>query len=116
MLTLICGLPNAGKTTLSRRFANVVQVDEVRRRRDVLQAVAAADDVCVEGVFERRSERLAVLRAYEGTRTRCILVDESAAESIARERRGRPAWALRACAQRFERPSADEGWGELLVL
>ena len=30
-ITLICGLPNAGKTTYSRQFENVIHLDDFRK-------------------------------------------------------------------------------------
>ena len=115
MLTLICGPPNAGKTTLSRGFTDVVHVDEVRRPHDVLARVAASDSICVEGVFARASERERLLRAYGRPDARCIWLDVDERTSVAREARGRPAWALRACARDFEPPTLAEGWLEVMT-
>lgn len=115
VLTLICGLPNAGKTTYSKRFENVVHLDEERRTANVCEKVKGAGDVVVEGVFASRPQRERLIRAYGG-RCRCIFIDITLDECIRREDRGRSDFILRNAYKHFTPPTLDEGWDEIEVV
>ena len=114
MLTLICGLHNAGKTTYSQRFDRVVHLDELGTYDAVYDAVGGIrGDVAVEGLFPRSRHRRKLLEAYDG-RARCIWLDTPLDECIRREARNRPLFAIRHCAGIFEPPTYDEGWDEIV--
>lgn len=116
MLTLICGLPNAGKTTYSGQFANVLHLDEIGRTGRVADMVRGmTEDVTIEGVFGTVESRKRLVEAYDGP-TRCVFLDVPFDEILRREDRGRAEWLLRNAAKRFTPPTYDEGWDEIEVM
>ena len=110
MLTLICGHPNAGKTTYSERFENVLHFDEyLGRYADGYAIAAGMDDVVVEGLFQKRKTRLELLDALADHSPKvCIWVDTPTEVCKAR-----PDFKGRA---RMEPPTLDEGWDEMIVI
>lgn len=116
MLTMICGLPNAGKTTLSERYENALHQDEIGTISNVIKAIEQIDDdVIIEGYFGKCEERKNVLSAYNG-KTKCLFIDISVEESIRRENRNRHPQILRNAARFFEPPTFDEGWNEIIII
>lgn len=110
MLTLVCGLPNAGKTT---GYPDALHQDELGAIENVCAAVSQLDgDAVVEGYFPTADGRRRVREAYGGA-ARCVFIDITAEESIRRERRNRPAGVLRNAARFFEPPTYAEGWDEI---
>lgn len=115
MLTLICGIPNAGKTTFSQRFNNVIHFDDVQKTFVVCEMVSNEDDVCVEGAFLDSRRRRKIAEAYKGKKV-CIWLNTPLDECIARENRGRQKGLFRICADGFEPPTYAEGWDEIIVI
>ena len=116
MLTLICGLPNAGKTTYSKRYDNALHQDDIGTIDRIIKAIGQTDgDVFIEGYFGRKDQRSRVRSSYQG-RARCIFIDISVEESIKRENRNRNAQILRNAARFFEPPTYDEGWDEIIII
>ena len=115
MLTMICGLPNAGKTTFSRRFNNVLHQDDIGIISRIVNIIRPMDDVILEGYFGRKAERDRVRTAHHGY-ARCIFLDISVEESIRRENRNRHPQILRNASRFFEPPTLDEGWDELIII
>lgn len=114
MLTLICGLPNAGKTTYTKRFENAMHQDDIGTR--VIDAIReAAGDVVIEGYFGTSDIRRKAINAHNG-HAKCIFIDISAEESIRREDRNRHPQILRNAARFFEPPTYSEGWDEIIVI
>ena len=110
MLTLICGHPRAGKTTYSKRFDNVIHLDEVHSTQKVIQKIRTiSGDVVVEGIYYRPTERRELIKAYKGNRTRCICLNTS---KEVREQR---------CGHRIKHdypfllPTYEEGWDEIII-
>ena len=116
MMTLICGLPNAGKTTYSGQFGNVIHMDEEKKLSSVCEKVAKMEDVVVEGVFGKRAQRARVMDAYRGGIRKCVFIDITIDECIGREDRNRPEFILRNAYRLFEPPTLEEGWDELEVI
>ena len=121
MLTLICGIPNAGKTTYSSRYENVIHMDEVIPKKrglayeEVCDMISHNDDVCVEGVFVAARTRRKLCEAHDGKKV-CIWLNTPIEECIAREDRGRGTGIIRSCADFFEEPTLDEGWDEIIII
>lgn len=91
MIILICGLPNAGKTTFSARFSKVVHFDECPMpRREVFEQIIAKaqGDICAEGVCNSSKSRLSFLHAVSHKQERkvCIWLDTPLEECIRREK------------------------------
>lgn len=116
MIVLIIGLPNAGKTTYSERFENVLHLDDFPPSKflNCNEAVRkAVDDVVVEGIYNLRCRRERLLEAYQGNgRKVCIWIDTPADVCVGRENRGRHEQVVRA--HLFQPPTYDEGWDEII--
>ena len=108
MLTAIVGNPNAGKTTYSQRFKNVLHFDDYLGRYAEGYAVAAnMEDITVEGLFQSRNTRIELLDALAHHSPKvCIWIDTPAEVCKAR-----PDFKGRA---RMEPPTLDEGWDEII--
>ena len=113
MLVAVCGPPNAGKTTSSLRFPNVVHMDGTRLEDACVAVSGAEGDVCVEGVLPNAHVRRRLARAYAGRRV-CVWLDIPFEECVRREARGRGEWMLRNFYGCFEPPTVAEGWDEVI--
>lgn len=124
MLTLICGLPNAGKTTYSSKYDTVIHFDNIPREGDQFEncnrlASEVQGDVCVEGVYNSVRRRKQLLEACKHQdRKVCIWIDTPLEECIRREReyRKRPIGIVHAHHKSFEKPTLDEGWDEVIAI
>ena len=118
-MILVIGIPGAGKTTFSRRFANVVHRDDCPHpQHETFPRIVAASggDVVAEGVVNSRKMRKLLLDALptEWEKT-CIWLDTPLDACIGRETSGRNRpLDLRGHASRFEPPTLDEGWDEIV--
>ena len=103
---LICGIPGAGKTTFSERYGNVVRYDDFSHlpRAERTEVFRGAE--VVEGIFNSREGRMAVLGGRGGT---CIWIDTPLETCV--ERCGLSASMH---AEMFEPPTLDEGWDEIV--
>ena len=111
MLTLICGLPRAGKTTYSKRYDDVIHLDTSGAYRGVIRKVKRrTGDVIVEGVYRLERERVSLIRAYETNRYKCIWLDTP--DEVRRLRKG---WD-KYCDKTFEPPTYSEGWDEIIII
>lgn len=116
MLTMICGIPNAGKTTFSKRFDDVLHQDDVGSIRRITEMIKQIDgDVVAEGYFGRQEERQRVREAHKGY-SKCIYLDISVDESIKREDRRRNKQILQNASRFFEPPTLEEGWDEIIII
>lgn len=112
MIRLICGRSRAGKTTYSQRFDNVVHLDDMSKRcgeryPKVLEIVSGVtDDITVEGIYELASQRMELLKAYQGEGAVCIWLDTPVDVIKAR--------AMTVLPRTFEPPTKAEGWDEVI--
>lgn len=114
MLTLICGLPNAGKTTYSQQFENSLHLDEIGTIDNVIDKITQLNgDIVIEGFFGKSADRRKIRSAYNGEAV-CIFIDISLDESIKRENRNRHPSILRNAARYFEQPTCSEGWNHII--
>lgn len=117
MITLICGVGRAGKTTYSKNFENVIHLDEMGhkpyRYMNVIDALDEGD-VVVEGIYENACMRAELAQAYNGNGKRCIWLNTPKETVIARAREtGTP---ISVSHFRFEPPTYEEGWDEIVVI
>lgn len=113
MLTLICGLPRAGKTTYSKRFEDKCKVIHTDTS-GVNGAICAVgeigeQDVVVEGVWRSVDLREKLLQSYNGNGTRCIWINTPV--EIRSQRDGYDAISDTP----FDPPTANEGWDEFII-
>lgn len=114
---LIIGLPNAGKTTYSQRFKNVLHYDEImilpKEERYELYRKAEI----IEGIFNTRKSREIVLSLWtDKKRKTCIWIDTPVDVCREREDRCRPTAIVAIHAKRFEPPTFEEGWDEIIIV
>lgn len=118
MFILICGLPNAGKTTYSQNFKNVLHIDEIGFNQIILDKLSKKhndEDIIVEGIYGSPASRQKLVKAYQG-KTKCIFLDVPFEEIVRRENRGRAEFVLQSAAKHFMPPTYDEGWDEIEVI
>lgn len=118
-LTLICGLPNAGKTTYSAQFGNVIHLDDYFRDFDACNSMAsqASEDVCIEGIYNTKKKRKDLLECINKDYKKvCIWLNTSTEECIKRENRNRSKHLILSCAKQLEPPTEDEGWDEIQII
>ena len=120
-MTLICGIPNAGKTTYAKRFENVINFDRVKgtnkqMRERVLEMVKENPSAVVEGVYHKAEDRRNLIKAAGSGKV--IWLDTPTDECVRREKayRKRPTLLVEACARHFEPPTLDEGWDEIIII
>lgn len=111
MSILICGLSNAGKTTYSQHFKNVIHYDEVpgttRQKHEFILEQSRHGEICVEGVYGERFRRAELASAMKGKKI-CIWLDTPVDVCKSRENfRG---------STMFEPVTKDEGWDEVITL
>lgn len=118
MFTLICGLPNAGKTTYSAQFNNVLHLDDFPPSRflNCNRAVAESDgDVVVEGIYNIRCRRELLLKGAKGLKV-CIWIDTPLEVCLSRCSEGRPEHIVHTGARMFQPPTYSEGWDEIYIV
>lgn len=124
MITLICGLPNAGKTTYSEQYDNVIHFDSFTCRGGQFNncnrlASELKGDVCVEGVYNSVRRRKEFLEACKSNSPKvCIWIDTPLDECLKREQayRKRPLQIVKSHHALFEPPTYDEGWDKIIII
>ena len=115
-LILICGLPNAGKTTYSKQFDKVLHLDDFPPNKflNCNEAVRKArGDVVVEGIYNIRCRREKLLEACKRHDKKvCIWINTPLETCLARGRED----IVRRGAMMFQPPSTAEGWDEVIVI
>ena len=121
-MTLICGIPNAGKTTYSQHFDNVVHMDDVASKGKassrILEIISeSTEDMVLEGVFISRYQRKQLVNACKPEwKNTCIWLDTPLDECIRRENRGRKPNLMQNCHACMQPPTLDEGWDEIIII
>ena len=113
MLTLICGLPRAGKTTYSQRFegkCKVLHTDFCGFQAAKETARHTTEDIVVEGVYSTVRQRTHLAQAYKGNGKRCIWLD-----TPLEVRSKRPNFHMYSH-MTFEPPTYSEGWDEIIII
>ena len=115
MLILVCGLPRAGKTTLTttqKLKCSVVHLDTCGFSgdpyNDVITYITHSEgDIVVEGVYNRREKRQELISAYGDGEKICVWLD-----TPVEMKRNRVAWSP-SCEFSFEPPTTEEGWDKV---
>lgn len=111
MLTLICGLPRAGKTTYSAQFEDVIHLDTSGAYNGVIRKLQHREgDAIVEGVYHTQSQRERLIKAYRGNGFKCIWLNTPLVV-----RKTRKGWD-KFCDFHFEPPTYSEGWDEIIII
>lgn len=117
-MILVMGIPGAGKTTYSAQYDEVIHADEYgsKRKDELYEAVKkAGEDVCVEGLFLKRDDRIALLKACrKKEHKKCAFLDTPVDICVKRE--GRHTFLAPLLSRKLEPPTEDEGWNEIEVL
>ena len=118
-MILICGTPNAGKTTYSKQFDNVVHRDELssKQRRHIAQTISEDNSICLEGVYSKAKHRIPLTRACQGKKI-CIWLNVDVDICVQREINGRnrSVRMVEWTAKEFEPPTLSEGWDEIHIV
>jgi len=113
MITLICGLPRAGKTTYSQKYENtckVIHTDNIGSSQNLMNIIKHYDDVVVEGIFRIARFRELILRSRKDEFSRCIWIDTPI--EVRKSRANYSPFG----GERFEPPTLDEGWDEIIII
>lgn len=126
MITLICGIPNAGKTTFSAKYPRCLHYDEIalttpKRYAYICERVRSDEgDIAVEGVYGERWRREELVKACheQGHTATCIWLNTPTDKCLEREQsfRKRGGHLVLSHAHHFEPPTLDEGWDEIIVI
>ena len=118
MITLICGLPRAGKTTYSECYkdtAKIYHLDEyggpVGGYVRLHKRMKPSENIVVEGVYARSLERKTLIAPFKDDKKVCIWLNTP--KEIKKTRRG---YIEKYCEYPFEPPTYDEGWDEIIII
>lgn len=126
-LIVLCGLPNAGKTTYSKNYDNVIHIDDIRfteydqlmveLSERINNAFNANDTVVLDGICCSNSMRKRILSLFDDSiYKKCIFIDISEEDMLKREDRNRHKFELFAISHFFQKPTLDEGWDEIVTI
>lgn len=110
MITLICGMPRAGKSTYSQQYDNVIHFDGLWYAKVLERVEQASGNVVVEGIYHHANDRIRLINAYHGDGKKCIWLD-----TPLDVRKTRPMWRQWADPI-FEPPTLNEGWDEIVII
>lgn len=123
-MILICGLPNAGKTTYSKKYDDVIHLDTVKYKSvkdKFLRCIGVAkgkENPVIEGTYTTKFRRKQLLRFFKHEHNTCIFLDTPVDVCIERENnyRHRPISIILNHQDKLEVPTYDEGWDEIIVI
>lgn len=115
---LICGISNSGKTTYSKNYDNVLHLDDYKSFAKCNEELEKQNnDVCVEGVYNSNKRRLELLKCVNDKAHKvCIWLNTPLDICINRKETQRSEDLMRRQIKRFEPPTYDEGWDEIIVI
>lgn len=130
ILLVLCGSPGSGKTTLSKQITekqntNRLSFDEMRclQHKELIQPTLEAlqsNNVVVDSVFSRISQRKLILEATKNIDCKRILIYmttplEECIRRNAQRPNPLPEFMVRDIYNSFEIPTLDEGWDEIIL-
>lgn len=116
---LICGIPNAGKTTYSKRYSNVIHYDEIplvpHKRYEKIIELAKEGGAVIEGMYDESFRRAELVSALDEP---CICIWLNTPLEVCLEReanyRKRSPVMVKMHSDHFEPPTYSEGWDEII--
>lgn len=122
-MILVCGIPNAGKTTYSKQFKDVIHYDDLQlttkgRYKKINEFVAKGECV-VDGVFGKRENRCSLIQSCPKDEKKvCVWLNTSLSVCLEREKkyRNRSLFMVKSHYNSFEPPTLDEGWDEIIII
>ncbi len=120
-MILICGLPNAGKTTYSARYGHVLHLDDFLKDGSVypLCHKTVSDmtgDLCVEGIYGTKLQRIDLIKSCHQPYKICIWLKTPLGVCLERSKTARSSGIVMAHYNRFQPPTLDEGWDEIIIV
>lgn len=119
-MDIIIGIPNAGKTTYSKRYNSVLHYDDISSlKKEQRNEIYRTTDVeCIEGIYNTRKSRLNLLKQIKSEHNTLIWLDTPTDECLERERkyRLRCDHLVLSHARHFEIPTLAEGWDEIILI
>lgn len=120
-MIIICGVPNAGKTTYSQQYKDAVHYDSLnmttRQRYIYLNRLARRGDAVFDGVFGEGFRRKELVKSCpRGEKKICVWLNTPLEVCLARENRDRSPEVVLFHWQAFEPPTMDEGWDRIEVI
>ena len=124
-LTLICGIPNAGKTTYSETYDNVIHLDDFddrlfreRFRKCSKKASEIGSDMCVDGCYHVSEVRMELLEMFRGKDFKkiCIWINTPLETCLERSNRSTNCGIVKLIGNIFQPPTMEEGWDEIIVV
>lgn len=127
MVTLICGIPNSGKSTYGINYDSVIHFDDIPHKNPSEQFATcnqlvskSRESICVEGLYNNRRRRTEFIEAVKHKQEQkvCIWLDTPVEVCLEREHnyRHRPDSIVLHHAKIFEPPTYSEGWDEIWIV
>lgn len=108
------GLPNAGKTTYSEQFKNVCHTDKLNPHKWEGITKLAKEEMVLDGLFTTRKSRIKLLSLFDWKKKTLIWIDTPYEVCLERSSVGRHIEAVINNYNRFEPPTYEEGWDEII--
>ena len=131
-ITLFCGAPGSGKTTLSKQMAEEHGVDRLSfdeigcyRHCELIQPINATlrtgKSVIVDSVFTRIEWRKMILKSISDIPCKKLVVFmntplEECIRRNAQRQHPLPDFIVSSIHHSFEPPTLDEGWDEIIII
>lgn len=130
-LYVMCGIPGSGKSTLSKKIANELNIvrfslDEMGYIRQhkliphVIDALKEGKSVIADSLYTKEKWRTELLQIVKPIGCRCVLLRMSTAlDECIRRNHGRdgalPDFVIEDIYNSIEPPTLDEGWDEIIL-
>lgn len=115
MIKLVCGKSRAGKTTFSKRYDEVVHLDNcggvLTCYGKAIDKIKDVENVILEGVYDTKERRMKLIESRPSNENKTCIWLDTEIETI----RKRHSQNFKYLADNdFEPPTLDEGWSEII--